>query len=543
MFLAQGFSTFKRIAVVAVVAAIVSVMLPSSIVRAADNYVGSAMRPNGDGYWLTTATGFVTASPGAPFHGDLRRASLNRPVVAMAATKTGNGYWLVASDGGIFSFGDAAFYGSTGAIQLNKPIVGMTATPSGRGYWMVASDGGIFSFGDAAFYGSTGAIRLNKPVVGMSAAADGLGYWLVATDGGIFSFGSSRFFGSTGALDLNQPIVGMTTTANGSGYWLAGADGGVFSFGDAQFRGATADGDAARAIAILRDSNGGYSLIRADGSVDQRAVGVAVGTPAVTPGAEAAAPTTSVPPVIGSPTTTSPVVSSPPTTVPSPISTAPTTTAPTGHPLGWVLKAQDDFYGTALASRWAVYDGAGTAGIGIRRPYVVSVSDGAMHINARDLVTGGICWCLGGEGSQTYGKWEIRARMDNGKGYGPAILLWPDSERWPIDGEIDIAEMSEPYRNQTHFTLHWGANNSQIQHTEVGDFTQWHTYGVDWQPGYIKYYLDGVLKYTNVMPAAIPTNPMHLALQVDAGDGRWMNAPDPGVTSGLHVDWVKMYLP
>jgi hypothetical protein len=88
-------------------------------------------------------------------------ATLNAPVVGMAATPDGGGYWLVASDGGVFTFGDAGFYGSEGGHPLNKPIVGMAATPDGGGYWLVASDGGIFSFGDASFYGSEGGVPLN----------------------------------------------------------------------------------------------------------------------------------------------------------------------------------------------------------------------------------------------------------------------------------------------------------------------------------------------------------------------------------------------
>ncbi|MGH9021679.1 MAG: hypothetical protein ACRDV9_01020, partial [Acidimicrobiia bacterium] len=73
----------------------------------------------------------------------------------------GPGYWLVATDGGIFSYGDANFHGSTGAITLNKPILAMAATPSGLGYWIVASDGGVFAYGDATFHGSAGSTKLN----------------------------------------------------------------------------------------------------------------------------------------------------------------------------------------------------------------------------------------------------------------------------------------------------------------------------------------------------------------------------------------------
>ena len=41
---------------------------------------------------------------------------------------------------------------------LNKPIVGMAATPRSNGDWNVASDGGIFSFGNATYYGSMPAV-------------------------------------------------------------------------------------------------------------------------------------------------------------------------------------------------------------------------------------------------------------------------------------------------------------------------------------------------------------------------------------------------
>jgi predicted lipoprotein with Yx(FWY)xxD motif/ribosomal protein L24E len=123
-------------------------------------------------------------------------ASLNKPIVGMAATSDGKGYWEVASDGGVFTFGDAKFDGSLGGTHLNAPIVGMAATPDGGGYWLVASDGGVFTFGDAAFFGSTGGMVLNKPVVGMAATSDGKGYWEVASDGGIFTFGDAAFFGA-----------------------------------------------------------------------------------------------------------------------------------------------------------------------------------------------------------------------------------------------------------------------------------------------------------------------------------------------------------
>jgi hypothetical protein len=199
--------------------------------------VGSAVTPDGGGYWLVASDGGIFSFGDAAFYGSTGNIALNRPIVAMASTSDGGGYWLVSSDGGIFSFGDAGFYGSTGNVALNQPIVGMASTPDGGGYWLVASDGGIFSFGDAGFYGSTGNIALNQPIVGMASTPDGKGYWLVARDGGVFCFGDAAFYGSTGSIPLVQPIVGLAPTPTGNGYWLSAADGGVFSFGSAQYLG------------------------------------------------------------------------------------------------------------------------------------------------------------------------------------------------------------------------------------------------------------------------------------------------------------------
>ena len=199
--------------------------------------VGMAATPRSNGYWNVASDGGIFSFGGASFHGSTGALHLNQPIVGMAATPDGGGYWLVAADGGIFSFGDAHFYGSTGALHLNQPIVGMAATPDGGGYWLVAADGGIFSFGNAHFDGSTGALLLNKPIVGMAATSNGGGYWLVAADGGIFAFGNAAFHGSTGALTLVQPIVGMAATSNGGGYWLVAADGGIFAFGNATYYG------------------------------------------------------------------------------------------------------------------------------------------------------------------------------------------------------------------------------------------------------------------------------------------------------------------
>jgi len=224
--------------------------------------VGVAATPDDRGYWLVGADGGVYSFGDAGYDGSLGGVALTGPIVGMAATPDGGGYWLVAADGGVFTFGDAAFAGSLGQTALGAPVVGMAATPDGRGYWLVGADGGVYSFGDAAFVGSLGAVALSEPVVGMAATPDGGGYWLVAADGGVFTFGDAAFAGSLGGTPPAQPVVGMAATPDGGGYWLVGADGGVFSFGDAAFAGSlAAQGAAQPVVGIAAAGAGGYWLV------------------------------------------------------------------------------------------------------------------------------------------------------------------------------------------------------------------------------------------------------------------------------------------
>jgi peptidoglycan hydrolase-like protein with peptidoglycan-binding domain len=225
--------------------------------------VAMAATAGGAGYWEVAADGGLF-SFNAPFYGALAGWPLAQPVTGITATPTGKGYWMVTADGAVFPFGDAKAYGSLAGLHLNSPIKSLIPGPGGHGYWLYAADGGVFSFGTARFHGSTGAMRLVAPVVGMASTPTGRGYWLVASDGGIFSFGDARFFGSTGAMRLNAPIVGMARTGTGGGYWLAGADGGVFTFGNARFKGSAAGQVAAdrRVVQLVGMPDGnGYRML------------------------------------------------------------------------------------------------------------------------------------------------------------------------------------------------------------------------------------------------------------------------------------------
>jgi hypothetical protein len=218
---------------------------------------------------------------------------------------------------------------------------------------------------------------------------------------------------------------------------------------------------------------------------------------------------------------------------------------PAGAPEGgapalpWRPVASDDFGGGSLGGEWYAYEGRGGFGNGRRTPDSISQEDGLLTITRRGEDSGGLGHTVG----QLYGRWEVRARSDPGKGLSSVALLWPDSENWPEDGEIDFMEVPDADKSRAHSFVHWGEGGADraTGNSVTGDFTQWHVFAVEWLPDRVTTYVDGrkVLEVTD--PAIIPDTPMHLTLQLDQGPvANWLPAPDAG-DARMQVDWVKVY--
>lgn len=226
---------------------------------------------------------------------------------------------------------------------------------------------------------------------------------------------------------------------------------------------------------------------------------------------------------------------------------APLTGTPPAEPgAGWTLAYEDQFNGSQLnPGVWDAFQGISghskvrwvkdnvTVANGVVTLTVDTPANeaGAISTQTSDLV-------------QPYGKYEVRARIDEGKGVGLAMLLWPQSQQWPRDGEIDFAEM--PRRDRVHFTNHYEENGHQYETDSMWlDVTQWHTYGVEWTPGSISFLVDGVVR--KVMTEHIPSGPMFLAMQTEymgeCTNGDWIPCPDettPAIVRA-QLDGVKIY--
>ena len=117
------------------------------------------------------------------------------------------------------------------------------------------------------------------------------------------------------------------------------------------------------------------------------------------------------------------------------------------------------------------------------------------------------------------------------------MLTWPQSGRFPQDGENDIYETGTYYpRDPFYSFIHYGNTaSSQAYFKHYADGSQWHTMAMDWSAGAIKIYRDGALVWTVTDPKVIPHVAHHLAIQLDAGTGQ-LKGP-----VRMYVDWVRIY--
>lgn len=187
-----------------------------------------------------------------------------------------------------------------------------------------------------------------------------------------------------------------------------------------------------------------------------------------------------------------------------------------------------------------------------KRPYrsdkVLSVKNGALYfyLHTVDGEPAGAnpSPVIGPDGNQyqTYGRYTARFKVDRPDlhEYYVAWLLWPQSERWPEDGEEDWPEggLAGNIGGFHHFAGPEAENPAcypscqQGVHTDE-KFTEWHTYTIEWRPGNIKYILDG--KVVLDSNTGIPDTSMRWQLQTET------KGNSTGVSGNLILDWVAVY--
>ncbi|KAI7261637.1 hypothetical protein KC345_g9695, partial [Hortaea werneckii] len=168
--------------------------------------------------------------------------------------------------------------------------------------------------------------------------------------------------------------------------------------------------------------------------------------------------------------------------------------------------------------------------------------------------------------TQQYGKFEARIKMPEGQGIWPAFWMMPKDSAygtWASSGELDIMEargrLPQEVAGTIHFGKQWPNNKSaggDYDFPAGESITQFHTYGVEWEPGEIRWYVDGkVFKTVNEWSSegigqpdkyAFPApfnKPFYIILNMAVGgtfDGNLL-PPDAKLPAAMEVDYVRAY--
>jgi beta-glucanase (GH16 family) len=254
---------------------------------------------------------------------------------------------------------------------------------------------------------------------------------------------------------------------------------------------------------------------------------------------------------------------------------APKTRTQVSAQSGYSLIWSDEFNGSSLdTNKWSYQNGTwnGSSVQNCYTPDNTSVSGGSLKITSRyepsyacfsqtrDFTSGFVQ--TKDKVSWTYGYFEARIKMPASNSTWPAFWMSPQTATygsWPSSGEIDIFEAKGYDTSQVKANAHWGLSSSNKQQrskaVSVDSITNWHLYGLEWEEGILKFYLDGVLYHTitnfsspNATTDPGPFNiPFYLRLNMAVG-GTYLEAPHNDANNNLgefpavmEVDYVRVY--
>lgn len=161
-----------------------------------------------------------------------------------------------------------------------------------------------------------------------------------------------------------------------------------------------------------------------------------------------------------------------------------------------------------------------------------------------------------GKAEWTYGRLEARIKLPAGGGLWPAFWMLPTDEvygNWPQSGEIDIMEFVGHHPKEVLGTIHYGDPypNNQYQGNKYvlqeGAFSDnYHTFSIEWEPGEIRWLLDGVLFSTkrtqDISPHHWPFDQnFHFLLNVAVGGNLGGTVDNNIFPATMEVDWVRVY--
>lgn len=155
-----------------------------------------------------------------------------------------------------------------------------------------------------------------------------------------------------------------------------------------------------------------------------------------------------------------------------------------------------------------------------------------------------------------YGKIEVRAKLDKGKGSWPAIWMMPQDPKyggWPNSGEIDIMEQLN-YDSIAYQTVHSNyidvlgkKEDPKYFKTVPYRVNEYNIYGVEWYADRLEFFLNGKKTFTypkieNADSSQWPFDQEFFIILDQALGGSWVgNIEDEDLPVEMLIDWVRVY--
>jgi beta-glucanase (GH16 family) len=236
----------------------------------------------------------------------------------------------------------------------------------------------------------------------------------------------------------------------------------------------------------------------------------------------------------------------------------------------WTYDTGAGGWGNAELETYCAW-GSTTAPCTTSSPNAYVGTDGYLHIVAQNPSAGVYTSArmkTQGMFSFQYGRLEFRAMVPEAQGFWPAVWLLGSNinvSPWPACGEQDVLERvnaagwNDPNGDWNEGSVHgtgFTGSNLGTQYTFPSGETaaQWHTYGMIWAPGSVKYYVDDPANiYATYTPSSL-TGLVGAKWPFDGGQanfiiinlaigGSWPGSPDSTTPfpSEMLVDYVRVY--
>jgi beta-glucanase (GH16 family) len=143
---------------------------------------------------------------------------------------------------------------------------------------------------------------------------------------------------------------------------------------------------------------------------------------------------------------------------------------------------------------------------------------------------------------QTYGVYEISAKVPAGQGLWADFWLLPENGSWPP--ELDVMEINGGNPDVLDTAVHTastGQNTTISNGTPIADASAgFHTYAVDWEPDTITWYVDGNEVFQTATPADMH-QPMYMLLDLAVGGPYGNPNASTQFPATFQVDYVRAY--